>query len=218
MRRAVLALAGLMLAVVAVGLPLMVLETPGVTRSLVARYAQDDRTGLPPARMLSLAEKVRSFVVRGDGELPAQVDGRAGFDASAVSHLLDVRGVLWWARLFTGLVAAVLAAGLGWAVARRQLSELAVALKVGAGMSVAAVLVAASVALADFDTFFSAFHGLFFESGTWMFPYDSLLIQLFPEPLWATLGAWWAALVGLVAACYWVAGLLFGKDRFSSRA
>jgi integral membrane protein (TIGR01906 family) len=207
-----------MLAVLAAGLPLIVLETPGVTQSLVARYAQEERTGLPPARTLALAEKVRAFVVRGDGELPDQVDGRAGFDASAVSHLLDVRAVLWWARLLTGLIAAGVAVWLAWAVARRRLTEVATALKVGAGMSVAAVIVVAAVAVADFDTFFSAFHGLFFESGTWTFSADSLLIQLFPEPLWATLGALWAALVGLVSACYWVAGALLGKKRFSPRA
>jgi uncharacterized membrane protein len=64
-------------------------------------------------------------------------------------------------------------------------------------------LVAASVAFgaADFERFFSAFHGLFFAAGTWTFPEGSLLIQLFPEPLWAAFGALWAAgvLLGVAA-------------------
>lgn len=218
MRRAALALTGLALTVLAAGLPVMVLEAPGVTRSLVARYAQEDQAGLTSERMLTLAEKVRAFVVRGDGELPDQVDDRAGFDASAVAHLLDVRAVLGWTRLLTGLVVAGLAVWLAWAVARHRLTDVAKALKVGAGMSVAAIAVVAAVAVADFDTFFSAFHGLFFKTGTWTFPSDSLLIQLFPEPLWASLGAQWASLVGLVAAGYWVAGVLLGKNRFSPRA
>ncbi len=62
-------------------------------------------------------------------------------------------------------------------------------------------------ATSDFDTFFSAFHGLFFSAGTWTFSYDSLLIRTFPEPFWVTAGAVWGGLVlagaGVLALVAW---------------
>ena len=66
------------------------------------------------------------------------------------------------------------------------------------------MLVAAGTAVLDFDTFFSAFHGLFFEPGTWTFPSDSVLIRLFPEAFWIAAGASWATLVLVAAAGYQV--------------
>lgn len=46
---------------------------------------------------------------------------------------------------------------------------------------VAAIVIAAVVA---WDTFFTGFHELFFESGTWRFAYSDTLIRLFPEQFW----------------------------------
>jgi integral membrane protein (TIGR01906 family) len=217
-RRASVWLAAIMLAVLAVGLPLVVLESRSVTRTLANTYSQAQAAGLPTSRVLELAEQVRIFVVRGAGELPASVDGRAGFDDDSVSHLRDVRIVLRRAHLFTGLVAALLALWVGWAIAHRRLTDLGRALRAGALSAVALVGLAVVVALADFDAFFSAFHGWFFKAGTWTFSYDSLLIQLFPEPFWSTLGAVWGALVALMAVAYWIAGTMLLRNAFAKRA
>ena len=46
-------------------------------------------------------------------------------------------------------------------------------------------------ALLDFDAAFAAFHAIFFESGTWTFAADSLIIQLFPVRFWAARGLRW---------------------------
>jgi len=81
-------------------------------------------------------------------------------------------------------------------------------------VSVALLPAAAIAAVSDFDSFFTAFHGLFFASGTWTFAYDSLLIQTFPEPFWATSGAAWAVTMGLGAALLaWLARLLQTSER-----
>jgi uncharacterized membrane protein len=56
------------------------------------------------------------------------------------------------------------------------------------------VVLGGLAAVFDFSTFFAAFHSLFFAAGTWQFPYDSLLIRLFPERFWTTAGAAWAVL------------------------
>jgi uncharacterized membrane protein len=46
-----------------------------------------------------------------------------------------------------------------------------------------AILLGAFFALA-FDTAFTAFHGIFFDPGTWQFGPDSNLLRFFPEPFW----------------------------------
>ncbi len=45
----------------------------------------------------------------------------------------------------------------------------------------------------DFDGFFAAIHSLFFAAGTWTFPYDSLLICMYPQAFWMGMGAVWLA-------------------------
>jgi integral membrane protein (TIGR01906 family) len=218
MRRVEVWFAALAFAVLAVALPLAVLESASVTRTLVDAYASPQSTNLPSERIAVLAEQVREFVVRGSGELPAQVDGRAGFDRASVSHLVDVRVVLRSTRIASGLIAAALAVWVGWSVSRRRFAEIGSALRAGALTTATVSGLAVLAAVTDFDAFFSAFHGLFFKAGTWTFSYDSLLIQLFPEPFWATLGAAWGVLVALMAVGYWVSGTMLRAYAFAQSA
>jgi uncharacterized membrane protein len=76
-------------------------------------------------------------------------------------------------------------------------------LRATVGFLVAVVALALLAAFTDFEWLFTKFHGLFFTSGTWTFPADSMLIRLFPEPFWVASGAAWATLVLLAAALLW---------------
>lgn len=204
---AAVAVAAVALGVVLLGVPTLVLQLPAVTSTLVARYYDPAEGRLPLPLALESAEHVRAYTTSDDAApLPERVGGRDGFDASAASHLRDVRGVLVGARRATLAAAAALAALLAWLFASGRRREAALALRAGSlGMLAFAVLVAAW-AIADFDAFFTAFHGVFFSAGTWTFPYGTLLIQLFPEPFWAALGGLWVlgvlggAAVALLAA------------------
>jgi len=168
--------------------------------------------GLSQQGALDLVERVRVFVVSGDGELPVLVAGQPGFDAASIAHLEDVRSVLNSARIATVL----LAIGVGlWIAATIRLGEqlsVGVALKVGAVVSAVFVLLAAAAGVLDFSAFFTAFHGLFFEAGTWTFPYDSLLIRLFPESFWVAAGVGWAVLVLTIAGAYWIVGWRLAQE------
>lgn len=199
---------GLALALVVVGTAVLALTAPGFTRALAERFSLAAEAGLSPERMLEVAEQVRAFVVTSNADsLPATVDGRSGFDGSAVSHLIDVRRVLNAARLFTGLLTALVTIWIALELARKRPERIADALRAGAILAVVFVALAALAAVLDFERFFTAFHGLFFRSGTWTFAFDSLLIQTFPEPFWATCGAAWAVLTVLGA------GALLGLAR-----
>lgn len=208
---------GLSLAIVVAGATVLPLTVPLFTRTLAARFSLAEEAGLSPQRMLQVAEQVRAFVVDSRGDtLPATVDGRAGFDAAAVSHLVDVRKVIGDARLVTGLIALVVIAWIAVQLGRGGASRVAGALRAGAVLTVVLVAVAAVAAFSDFESFFTAFHQLFFRSGTWTFPYDSLLIETFPEPFWASCGAAWAGLMVLGAGV--LAGLGMGLERSAGKA
>lgn len=204
MRRASTVIVGIALAVLVLGVSVSLLTGHAFTWMLASRYSLATEAGLPRQRMLDVAEQVRAFVVDGDAQtLPATVDGRPGFDAAAVSHLLDVRHVLDRARIATGLLAVLLTIWLAVYIASKRTPAIAAALRAGAVTSAVFVVLAVVAAVSDFERFFSAFHGLFFTSGTWTFSYDSLLIQTFPEPFWVTAGLAWGGLVLVLAAALW---------------
>ena len=218
MRRLGTALIGLALAVLVVGLTLVPLTTPLATRELARRFAAAEEAGLPPQRMLEVAEQVRAFVAGPVGStLPEQVDGRPGFDAAAVSHLADVRGVISAARLVTAVLAVLLAVWLGVSLSRGRKRHVGQALLAGAIWGVVLVVAAGLAGTLDFDALFTAFHGLFFAEGTWMFASDSLLIQTFPEQFWASAAGVWAGLILLCSAGLAAGGwLLLSSSRGSS--
>lgn len=210
---------GVVLALLVLGVSLIALTTPGFTRTVMLAVDGPSLSGLDRDTAVRTAEEVRRYVTSGrvDSRLPAVVAGRSGFDDNAVSHLDDVRAVLGAARLATGLAAAVLAVWMVAAFVRRRWRAVTGVLRVGAGIAAAGVVLAAALAVSDFDRFFSGFHGLFFESGTWTFPADALLIQLFPTAFWATAGIAWAALVLCAAAAFVVgAGIVNARLARSS--
>lgn len=209
--RPVVLLLGAVLAVTAIGLALQPLTAPAFTRVLVERYYMFDETGLRVSEGLRFAERARAYVTGSVEGLPRETGATRGFDDRAIEHLADVRHVLLGARWTTLGLCVLSALGLGllwrWG-GRRRLVE---ALRWAAIISAILPLFTGAVAFLWFDAFFVAFHSLFFEAGTWVFPADSLLIRLFPEPFWATAGAAWAALVVLWAGAYGVVSGLLGR-------
>ena len=172
MRRLESAVAAVAFAVFGVGAVLFALELPWFTALLATRYSL-----LPDATALEYAEIARGFVVTGASAARAALVNLMAADA--VTHLDDVRRVMAAANALTLVLGVALAVWVGLS-ARRRPRDLAAALLAAAGLLLAFVVLAAAVALSDFDAFFSAFHGLFFAPGTWTFPSDSLLIRLFP--------------------------------------
>lgn len=200
------AVAAVCCASVVAGSAALALTTPGYTRWLVTRVDAATVAGVDEASALEAAEQVRGYVAGHDaGPLPASVAGRAGFDPAAVSHLADVRAVMRGARVAVGVSAGVLALWVLLVLSRRRPDDIAAGLRWGAALTAGVVLMSGVSALLDFESFFVRFHGLFFEPGTWVFPSDSLLIQLFPEDFWRTTGAAWGILCLTGAGLLWVA-------------
>jgi integral membrane protein (TIGR01906 family) len=134
----------------------------------------------------------------------------AAMTADAVQHLEDVRAVLSGANRLVVVLVIALAVWV-WTRGRRDRALLASALGAASLMLVLGILAAMGAATSDFDAFFAAFHGLFFEPGTWVFPSDSVLIRLFPEPFWMAAGIAWGVLVLMACVVYAIGWALLRK-------
>lgn len=191
---------GLVWVALVLGIAVGALTVPVYTSTMVQTLKVPESARLPIDDTVELAGMVRALVADRDFDpLPETWHGLPGFDAAAVSHLMDVRRVLDNARIATGVAAAILAGWVGLCVARRRWRPLAAGMRAGAYALFGLLVLAGLSAFLDFSAFFAAFHGLFFATGTWTFPYDSLLIRLFPERFWVVSGLAWAALSGACA-------------------
>jgi hypothetical protein len=205
-RGAETAIAAVLWASLVTGSAVLALTVPVYTSAMTQALDVPRSAGLPAADVVRLAGSVRALVADSGYEpLPASWGGQPGFDGPAVSHLLDVRGVIASARVATGIASLLLAAYVAYCVVKRRSARLAAGLRAGAAVSGTLVVLGLVAAALDFSWFFTEFHGLFFASGTWTFPADSLLIRLFPERFWMASGAAWAALMAVGAAVLLVA-------------
>ena len=66
-------------------------------------------------------------------------------------------------------------------------------------MTFVLIAVVGVAALIDFDGFFVAFHGVFFEGDSWQFDDTDTLLRLYPETFWIVASAVIVALVVLQA-------------------
>ena len=140
-----------------------------------------------PRRAVELnrvAELTRQYVIGRNVTLPRAANGVEGYDSSSVSHLRDVRVVIV-AALWVILGASALnLLALLYALKARKLRGYLRGCTFAGATVLFVALVAGVCALLDFNTLFTKFHGLFFASGTWTFPAESLLIQTFPLDFW----------------------------------
>lgn len=129
--------------------------------------------------------------------------------SDAISHLDDVWNVLQPVyAVYLAAVAVALACGMLLARTLRlggvpsrpaALRALRGMLAVPAVLVLAAFVVFAGWAAADFNGMFAVFHSLFFSAGSWTFSYESLLICMYPIAFWIGMGAIWLATTA--AAC-----------------
>ena len=63
----------------------------------------------------------------------------------------------------------------------------------GSGVIIVCIFCLLAYILINFDSFFTTFHRIFFESGTWTFSYTDMLIRLFPPKFWSDVAIFIAA-------------------------
>ena len=63
----------------------------------------------------------------------------------------------------------------------------------GSGVIIISIFCLLAYILVNFDSFFTTFHQMFFERGTWTFSYTDMLIRLFPPKFWSDVAIFIAA-------------------------
>jgi integral membrane protein (TIGR01906 family) len=128
-------------------------------------------------------------------------DGTRLFNSRELRHMFDVK-LLTQTAFATAIVAGFTFAVLVLLLARRADTRIVVkrALRDGSLLTLTVIGVILLVAVIGWEFFFTTFHELFFESGTWYFAYSDTLIRLFPEQFWFDAAIVIGALTALTAA------------------
>lgn len=200
--RRVSVLVSLALPVVVLAVALRVVTAPWLVRWEYRKPDfPPDPYGLTTEERIRLAEVCVEYLVTGAGiELLAdlELEGRPAFNERELQHMVDVQ------RLFQAILRAGMAAGgvvLGGMVAllarRRTRPWAAGALRNGALVTLALLIVVGGLMLTSWEVFFTGFHELLFPPGTWTFPTSDTLIRLYPERFWMDVGM---VIVGVVLA------------------
>jgi integral membrane protein (TIGR01906 family) len=111
--------------------------------------------------------------------------GGVAFNEGELQHMADVQFV-YRRTLVVGVVVAVAwAAGMVALLASGDTRKHAVGALLGGGLFTLGLLVAIGALMAvSWWEFFTLFHRVFFEEGTWIFLRSDTLIRLFPERFW----------------------------------
>lgn len=131
----------------------------------------------------------------------------------ALDHLDDVNGVITSLRmplLGCALIAAFCLMGLVYLFGAKPAGT---ALVAGGAITLGLFLGFGLWAAFGFDSLFAALHSLFFAEGTWTFPSDSLLIQMYPEGFWMGMGGWWLGASTVVALASIIIGYVIIRKR-----
>jgi integral membrane protein (TIGR01906 family) len=146
------------------------------------RHDVPERLGTDAANVARVMDQILvDIFTRGDFTV-ALHDDEPLLNAEERSHMVDVSDFV---RLLAVInIVALLTVGLaGWTLRREPARRGRLMLIASSAVGIGAVVLAAIFAVA-FRPAFLAFHELFFEPGTYLFPADSQLIRLFPEPFW----------------------------------
>jgi integral membrane protein (TIGR01906 family) len=110
-------------------------------------------------------------------------DGSDMYNTRELHHMRDVKVFTQYAfaAAFIGGIIALLIIYFLW---RSNRAALYAALLNGSRLTIGLILAIVIIAVTSWETFFAAFHGLFFAGGTWQFEYSDTLIRLFPEQFW----------------------------------
>jgi integral membrane protein (TIGR01906 family) len=200
------------LAVVAVVLPLFL--NPVWVAFEQGRAQATTWTGFTEPELRGATDAILADLVFGPPDFDVELADEPVLNDRERGHMRDVRGVFIG---FFAMAAVAAAAALVIAARRRGRDRTRTwgAVRGGALVLVAALVVAGIVSFVAFDALFATFHSIFFAGGSYTFdPATERLVQLFPFQFWQET----SIVVG--AACIVVAGIvaLIADERASSGA
>ena len=169
-----------------------------------------DPFGLSAAERTRLAEGCVDYLAT-NGSLSLLEDvrlpeGEPAFNARELRHMADVQ-VVYTGLTVAGIIAALVLVG-GMVLlrasshARRRAPA---ALLRGSLLTLGLLGAVGAYMVLSWGEFFTTFHRIFFEGGSWTFPYSDTLIRLFPMQFWIDVAV---VVVGLLVVGALVVGAL----------
>ena len=138
----------------------------------------------------------------------AREEGGSLFLPAEVSHMRDVQHVMQWG-LLAATILLVLSVLSCLYLHRRAPGAASGALFFGSWLTIVLLVVLGVAALFGWEMFFTLFHSLFFDAGSWTFRVTDTLIRLYPTQFWMDA----ALTVALVAALGAAATMLITRQR-----
>ena len=188
-------------------LTFQVLLAPPLTRAFADRCVNDAASPATHEQLVDAACATLAYCTGDpDANIPYGTDESTSYTPEVMGHLDDVTGFFSGMRL-AGLLSAIALAALllllWWSCkrhgARGLMKRLLARIMLIAPCCVLGVIVVAGLAaVIDFNALFNLLHSFFFSSGSWLFPYDSLLICALPEEFWMSMGLFWLGEIVLV--------------------
>ena len=182
-------------------------NSPGVYHGGFERYEVSRVTGITDADLRQVSADIRSYFNSGQEplEVRARVFGaeRALFNPKEITHMRDVKRLVWGVYIIAAVTAFYLlaATGLGLVRHRRRFAGILARRSLwGGALTIALIVGVGLFALVGFDTLFTKFHQLSFANDFWQLDSRTdFLVMLFPQDFWfdATI---WVATRALVAA------------------
>jgi len=159
-----------------------------------------DPYGLSTAERIHLAEACVDYLATGadisllaDLRLPG---GEPAFNERELRHMADVQAVYSYLMTACAVAALALVGGMIALLNSGRSRRRAPAALLGGSLLTLGLLGAVGAYMAlSWNEFFTTFHGIFFEGGTWLFDYSDTLIRLFPVRFWMDVAA---VIVGLL--------------------
>jgi integral membrane protein (TIGR01906 family) len=140
-------------------------------------FTQEDRLNYAPYAVNYLLNG-EDITFLGDLTFP---DGTSLFNIRELRHMRDVKSVTQVVYLVTVVVAVL---GVRAMYLLRKFGRLRVTLFRASILTLSLIATIVIAAVMNWNFFFTGFHTLFFEGGTWYFAYSDTLIRLFPEQFW----------------------------------
>lgn len=193
--------------------PFLVLTNVNLLMTPQFVYYEYGKSDFPPSTRYDPAARTKFAVetVRYTrGELnDAALSSLGVYNERELSHMRDVQNLAVSALWLDYVLGALIGIALLVLWRAGQFGEARRGLFNGAVFTLAIFAALGLFAMVAFNTFFVAFHRVFFVGDSWMFPYTDSLIQFYPQPFWvdASLGIVVFTIIGAVV----LAGITFPR-------
>jgi len=178
-----------------IGASLMVVLLPAVTHFWTSRYIDASYSSYSLSELIEIGDEGLAYVTGRADNLPRGNSYKTSFDEAAVSHLDDVRAVFNTARLITMIISVALALLVFIYARSGNTAVLGDFLGGSAVLTAGLIMLLVLLGWLNFDKLFTAMHKLLFVDDSWLFPYDSLLLTVYPQQFWIAMAATWAVVL-----------------------